>query len=519
MPKQADVAAQAEQSEVNRLSALDTTPWYKKPNLRFLYLCLIPAAMGVEMTTGYDGSVLNGLQAVQAWQDHFGNPKGALLGVTTASYNLGGLLVLPIVPYMVDKIGRRHSISLGSVILIVGTILQTCSVNIAMFLASRLILGTGIPFAVSGASQLMAELAHPRERPVLSGLFNVSWFVGAILAAGITLGTYNIPNNWAWRIPSALQCAPSLLQLIFIWFIPESPRWLLFKERNQEALEVLIKYHGEGDPDSAFVHAEYNEISHQLRQELSSSKRRWSELLQTAGNRKRILIAMCMGLFSQWSGNGLVSYYLARVLKTVGVQDRRTQNIVNLSLSCWSMLTAGTFAFLPRVLRRRVQYLTSFCLMVVVFAIITAVSAHYAISGGHAAAVAVVAMIFVYNASYNITQPLLYVYITEIFPFVHRAKGIAILQFFVRGSTAFNAFVNPIGLDALAWKFYIFYCVWLAVETTIIYFLYPETKGPTLEKLAYLFEERPKEIEYQDAEDDTKVDNEKDMRPVVKETA
>lgn len=123
------------------------------------------------------------------------------------------------------------------------------------------------------------------------------------------------------------------------------------------------------------------------------------------------------------------------------------------------MLTAGASAFLPRLVRRRVQYLTSFSCMVVVFATITAVSAHYAISGGHAAAVAVVAMIFVYNASYNIAQPLLFVYITEIFPFVHRAKGIAILQFFVRGSTAFNAFVNPIGLDALAWKFYIFYCV------------------------------------------------------------
>lgn len=265
---------------------------------------------------------------------------------------------------MVDKIGRRHAITLGSVILIIGTILQTCSVNsmrlfhssfflrtakievslttlvVAMFLASRLLLGTGIPFAVSGASQLMAELAYPRERPILSGLFNVSWFVGAILAAGITLGTYNIPSNWAWRIPSALQCVPSILQLTFIWFVPESPRWLLFKERNDEALEVLIKYHGEGDPDSAFVHAEYNEIDNQLRQELSNSKRRWVELLQTAGNRKRVLIAMCMGLFSQWSGNGLVSYYLARVLKTVGVKDRRTQNIVNLSLSVSQLLGA-----------------------------------------------------------------------------------------------------------------------------------------------------------------------------------
>jgi hypothetical protein len=58
----------ANQSEVIRLLEADTVPWYKKPNLRFLYLCLVPAALGVEMTTGYDGSVLNGLQAVETWQ-------------------------------------------------------------------------------------------------------------------------------------------------------------------------------------------------------------------------------------------------------------------------------------------------------------------------------------------------------------------------------------------------------------------------------------------------------------------
>ncbi|KAH6950303.1 hexose transporter [Ilyonectria sp. MPI-CAGE-AT-0026] len=472
MPKQDDVAAVAEQSEVNRLMALDTTPWYKKPNLRFLYFCLVPAALGVEVTTGYDGSVLNGPGLSQPGKTvNFGRPKGALLGVTSASYNLGGLLVLPIVPYVIDKIGRKHSISLDSIILAIGTILQTCSVNIGMFLASRLILGTGIPFPVSGASQLLAELTYPRERPVISGLFN------------------SIPNNWAWRIPSALQCEPSLLQLAFIWLVPESPRWLLFKECNEEALEVLIKYHGEGDRDSAFVHAEYNEIHTQLRQELENSERPWAELLQTTGNRKRVLIAMCMGVFSQWSGNGLVSYYLARVLTTVGVEDKRTQNIVNLSLS----------------------YLTSLCCMVAVFAMITGVSACYASGGDHAAAVAVVAMIFVYNASYNTMQPLLFVYITEVFPFVHRAKGIVILQFFVRGSTAFNAFVNPIGLDALAWKFYLFYCVWLVVETPIIYFLYPETEGPTLEELAYLFEEKPKDLDLHQGKDD--------IKPVTKQIA
>lgn len=91
-----------------------------------------------------------------------------------------------------------------------------------MFLVARLILGMGIPFCISGASALIAELAYPREASVLNGLFNESWYVGAIIAAGVTLGTYAMPNNWAWRIPSLLQIAPSVLQLTFIWFVPES---------------------------------------------------------------------------------------------------------------------------------------------------------------------------------------------------------------------------------------------------------------------------------------------------------
>lgn len=66
---QTDVAAVASESEVRRLLDLDTTPWYKRKNLRQLYFALIPAVLGVEMTSGYDGSIMNGLQAVKPWLD------------------------------------------------------------------------------------------------------------------------------------------------------------------------------------------------------------------------------------------------------------------------------------------------------------------------------------------------------------------------------------------------------------------------------------------------------------------
>lgn len=110
----------AQVSEVSQLQQLDTTPWYRKKNLRRLYIALVPAALGVEMTSGYDGSVLNGLQAVQPWVDcsslaqhtiiiclqltveqtDFDNPNGALLGVITAAFSIGAVFAIPIVPCM-----------------------------------------------------------------------------------------------------------------------------------------------------------------------------------------------------------------------------------------------------------------------------------------------------------------------------------------------------------------------------------------------------------------------------------
>lgn len=90
--------------------------------------------------------------------------------------------------------------------------------------------------------------------------------------------------------------------------------------------------------------------------------------------------------------------------------------------------------------------------------------------------------------SHSQMHPLTYVYINEISPFVHRAKYVTIVQFATRASSAFNSFINPIALKSLAWKYYLVYVAWLVVETLVVFFLYPETKGPTLEELGDLFE-------------------------------
>lgn len=90
-----------------------------------------------------------------------------------------------------------------------------------------------------------------------------------------------------------------------------------------------------------------------------------------------------------------------------------------------------------------------------------------------------------YNIGWN---ALAYTYMVEIFPFQQRAKGIAVEQLTVRFAVFFNTYVNPIALDAIGWKYYIVYCIWILVEIATVYLLFPETHNRTLEELSFMFE-------------------------------
>ncbi|KAH9854869.1 hexose transporter [Lenzites betulinus] len=462
----------------------DKVPWYKKRNLCMLYILMFPTCIGIEMTSGFDSSMMNGLQAVPTWDAFFGHPRSTILGLLSALYSLGSICSLPFVPFVTDRYGRRFAIIFGSIIMVIGSALQTASQDFAMFVIARFLLGFGIPFAIVAASSMIGELAYPKERARIGSLFNASWFIGAIVAAGVTLGTFQMPTNWGWRIPSLLQMIPSALQLIFIWFLPESPRWLVSKGRGEEAYAILAKYHAEGDLNSEFVKLEYAEIETTLELEKEQAKSSWKALVAAPGMRKRLLICSFLGLATQWSGNGLTSYFLARILDNVGIHDDRTKNLINLAMTCWGFVNGTAFALtIPKLPRRREVFPD------VIFTGWTIASSQYAMTGSQAASRAVIAFIFLYSPAYNMGyNALTYTYLVELFPFHARAKGIAVFQWWGRAAGFFNQFVNPIGIANAGWKYYISYCVFLLFEVIFVWFLFPETSNRTLEELAFLFE-------------------------------
>jgi MFS family permease len=139
--------------------------------------------------------------------------KPSLLGFISSCYQLGSIFAVPIAPWANQKFGRRWCIMIGSLIMVVGALLQGFSQHIGMYIIARMLLGAGILFAIISGSALIGELGYPKERPILTSLFNASYFIGAIIAAGISIRTVEIAGDWSWRIPSILQICPSLLQI------------------------------------------------------------------------------------------------------------------------------------------------------------------------------------------------------------------------------------------------------------------------------------------------------------------
>lgn len=166
-----------------------------------------------------------------------------------------------------------------------------------------------------------------------------------------------------------------------------------------------------------------------------------------------------------------------------------TQNLINGCLQIFNLITAVGACFLVEKVGRRKLFLISTSGMLVTFIVWTICSARYVIDGSKGAANAVIAMIFLYYLAYNSAwSGLLLGYTTEILPYNIRAKGLTVMFLCVDLALFFNQYINPIALGAIGWKYYIFYCCWLAVELTVVWFFYIETRHTPLEEIAKHFD-------------------------------
>jgi MFS family permease len=346
--------------------------------------------------------MMNGLQALPYWVDYFNDPRGSILGFYAASMSLGSLIGLPFCPPIVDRLGRKMGILIGSIFLLLGVGLQAGANGFGMFVAGRFFLGFGMCITLSSAPLLIAEISHPQDRAILSTYMGCTYHSGAFIAAWTTYGTLQIKSNLAWRLPSALQCVCTLIILAFLYWIPESPRWLIDQDRNDEALRIIAYYYADGNESDDFVQLQYTEIRTALAMDKQADRSsRWTDFYKTPGNRKRFGLITAIGFFSQWSGNGLVSYYLSKVMETIGITSPQEQLGINGGMKAAALVVNFVFALYVDRFGRRPIYMISTVGMLVAFTIWTIISARYAARENQGLANGVLGMIFIYDFFYN----------------------------------------------------------------------------------------------------------------------
>ncbi|KAK2609596.1 hypothetical protein N8I77_003091 [Diaporthe amygdali] len=457
-----------------------------------LSVLLILCSVVQSATGGYDGSMLNGLNILPSYTDYF-QLTAATTGLNTASVFIGGFLGPLVAGVASDRLGRRPTIFWGSLVTIIGIILQTAAQNIAMFVVGRIILGFGTGVSGVAAGVYLSETFPSRWRAWGVGLLNDFYYVGALIAAGITLGTGQWQSTWAWRAPSLFQGIFSVLCIVVLPFIPESPRWLAYQGLFEASREVCAQTNANGDPNDPVVLAVYKEIIDTLAWEKKEGRSLSPmEIVKTPAARKRFLIGMSPGPFSCIAGNIIASYYLGPELDTAGITDTNDQLKANVVLNVWCLACCLAGTHLAAKWGRKPTAILSQCLLVACLFIIGGLSKKYADNPDGASTSLVygdVAVMFLFQGFYSIAwTPLLYLYPPEVMNYSIRANGVAFSYLMLNVLALIFVFIMPIGLANIGWKMYMVNASWDIVIVALIAVFWIETKGKTLEEIDAIFE-------------------------------
>ncbi|KAF2106479.1 MFS transporter [Lophiotrema nucula] len=419
---------------------------------------------------------------------HTTNMIGALNGVNSAGAILGCLIN----SWTCEKYSRKYSMMFGSIVLIVGGALCSGAVNMAMFLVGRFIAGWGAGMLACAVPMYQAEVSTPETRGAMVCVTGIAYALGYTLAGWMGFACFFLPADsphaqFAWRFPLAFQCVFPLTVLAGSKLIPFSPRWLLQQGRRDEALEVVKKLHATPkDPHHIKAREEFFLIEKQY--ELDSQLLvRPFELFRTPANRRRALVGFLLMWGDQFLGIFVMTNYGVLIYGSLGL----TGFVPLLLNACWTSFTiVGNVwtAFYIDKFGRRTFMLIGSTGCVVCVTCLCALTAEFLgttnIAGLRAAVFFIFFYIFWWCFFIDATQ---YVYIAEIFPNHLRPQGVALgLSSFYLASeiTLVGA---PVALNAIGWKFYLVLICPSIVYIGLIYLLFPETKGRTLEEIGALF--------------------------------
>ena len=496
---------------------------YSPPGFRGVFinyyatLCAAFAAIG-GMIFGYDQGVVSIVLVMPQFLQRFtqvdSGGAGFWKGLLTAMIELGAFIGALNQGWIADKISRKYSIVVAVCIFSIGSVLQTAAVNYAMLTVGRLIGGIGIGMLSTVAPLYISEISPPEIRGALLVLEELSIVTGIVVAFWITYGTQYMAGEWAWRLPFLLQLIPGLVLGGGISFLPFSPRWLVSKGRDTEALSALGRLRSLPTTDmrvqqewldiraEVAFHKEMSVLRHPNLQGGGTGDRikleivSWTDCLRR-GCWRRTHIGIGLMFFQQFVGINALIYYSPTLFKTMGLNYSmqlimsgvlNITQLVGVITSLWTMDKIG---------RRPLLLWGSFFMTISHFTIAILVGKYSDDWLGHRPAGWVsVAFLLFYMLSFGASWgPVPWAMPSEIFPSSLRAKGVALstcsnwLNNFIIGLITPPLVLNT-GFGA--YTFFAVFCL-LSLVWTLAFV--PETSGKTLEAMDHVFKDIANEEE------------------------
>ncbi|KAH8880850.1 general substrate transporter [Thozetella sp. PMI_491] len=438
---------------------------------------------------GLDTGIIASTIAQKTFQSYMYGPSlknAALTGGIVSGYYAGSALGSAASAWTMDALSRRWSLLLGSCVSVVGAIMQAAAVNPAMMIVGRALSGfsTGMVYPV--APVYLSELSPPENRGFLVGLKGLMNTLGFFIAGWIGYAGSFAEGDLQWRIPLATQGPPAVLLAVITIFLPYSPRWLMQKERYDDAKKVMVYLHEHRGLE--FIDREYSEMYAQLQLDNSLERQSNYRLLFTRQYLRRTLLGCLIVNMTKLSGSNIIQNYQTVMYNSLGYQG---QTVLLIGALYGFMAVIGQIVGIFTISdtwSRRGTVIGGSVALAVVLAILTALSQAFPDGHNPTGSRVGIAFIFIYAMTYSFFfNSVVWVLVAEIFPLNLRGVGVGFSVFSQAITAIWMSFVASIAFSTISWKFYFVFIATNLMAACIYYFFLPETNQLTLEEVAAKF--------------------------------